>query len=70
MKFLPRIYLAALGLLIVFLFFVGAWAIAEDAVGKVPTAEAAGRTVEPDGTTHGDSLTWYQDAAMFVCPLH
>jgi hypothetical protein len=70
MKFLPRIYLVALLLLIVFLFFVGAWAIAENAVGDIPAAEAAGGNAEPGGTAEGDSLTWYQDAAVFICPLH
>lgn len=70
MKFLPKIYLVALLLLFVFIFFAGAWAIAEDAVGDVPVAEAAGGTAEPESMAQGDSLTWYQDAAVFICPLH
>ena len=72
MKYLPIEYRLFLVALIAFLLMTGIYAIAD------------GATMQLDGQVGTDSLTsssafaespsgeldWYQEAAIFVCPLH
>ncbi len=75
MKHLPKIYPISLLALIVFLLFVGAWAISETALNG-PEVAFAGTTGAPDGSDpstaayDSDRLDWYEEAAVWFCPLH
>ena len=75
MKHLPLIYPIAFAALITLLTFAGVWSIAESAVNGQPGV--AGQTLvgssEPTRSTadvRSDDFEWYQQAAIFVCPLH
>jgi len=61
MKHLPKIFTLGLLALVVFIIFIGSYAVAEKAIVAVPTAEAA-------DSDH--SFDWYEDTAIFICPLH
>jgi len=76
MKDLPIIFPIALVALLVFVFFTGAFAISEGATTpeRLATSEpisSAGTYVQLNPPTEGDiEFDWYEDAAIWVCPLH
>ncbi|MBM3944470.1 MAG: hypothetical protein FJ317_03140 [SAR202 cluster bacterium] len=66
MKDVPKIYPIALLLIIVFIFFVAAWAISEGALNR---AEAATGVTAPEESAV-ETLAFHERAAVWVCPLH
>jgi hypothetical protein len=76
MKDLPIIFPIALIALLVMIFFTGAFAISEGATTPEPLATS--EPISPVGTydhfnppTERDTeFVWYEDAAIWVCPLH
>ena len=66
MKYLPIEYRLFLVALIAFLFMTGIYAIADGAAVQLDGQVQAGSLSE----TPSGELDWYQDAAIFVCPLH
>jgi hypothetical protein len=66
MKHLPKIFTLGLLALVVFIIFIGSYAVAEKAISAGPTVEAAGAT----GDEGDDGYNWYEDTAIFICPLH
>ena len=65
MKHIPIVYPLSLLVLIIFVFFTGAYAIAEGAVGE-PVVPAA----TTDSGVAVDDHEWYESTAIWVCPLH
>ncbi len=61
MKHIPIVFPISFMVILVVIFFSGAYAIAEGA--------AAGQTGTAS-TQAGQGLDWYQSAAAWVCPLH
>ncbi len=73
MKYLPIEYRLFLVALLAFLFMTGIYAIADGAsVQFDPQAGTGGATGSSQTFTDASDsdLDWYQDAAIFVCPLH
>ena len=76
MRNIPIIFPVALVMIVVATFFTGAYAVSEAALnGDSAVAEralASSAGVEaPIGARHPDAgLDWYENAAIFVCPLH
>ncbi|MDP6715832.1 MAG: hypothetical protein QF368_14600 [SAR202 cluster bacterium] len=76
MRDLPIIFPLSLIVLLIMIFFSGAYAISEGATSQDLAALTTSET--PGGTTdHLNSLPagaegfdWYEDAAIWVCPLH
>jgi hypothetical protein len=76
MKDLPIIFPIALVALFVFVFFTGAFAISEGAT--TPERLVTSEPISPAGTydhlnppTERDiEFDWYEDVAIWVCPLH
>jgi hypothetical protein len=72
MKDLPIIFPIALVVLLVLVFFTGAYAISEGATTSEPLntqyPPATAGTIEHANTISG--FGWYEDAAIWVCPLH
>ena len=63
MKAIPSIYPFILILLVIFLIFVSAYSIAESA-----TAELNSEILVDDN--RGSMFSWYEETAIFICPLH
>ena len=73
MKHLPKIFPIGLLTLLVSIVFVGAYALSENAITGVESAGAAtaNRFEEDTDGDFGDHVyDWYEDAAIFICPLH
>lgn len=70
MKHLPKIYPLALIILIVLIIFVGSYAIASDAHRGIPSAEASEGGHLAGVEKNGDEFSWYEDTAIFICPIH
>jgi len=62
MKHIPIVFPISLVVIVVVMFFSGAYAIAEGAAGG-PGSETDLRDVSAD-------VDWYQSAAIWACPLH
>ena len=62
MKDIPIVFPISLVVIVVIMFFSGAYAIAEGATGG-PVAESNLPHVSADAD-------WFQSAAIWVCPLH
>ena len=62
MKDIPIVFPISLVVIVVIMFFSGAYAIAEGATGG-PAAESNLPHVSADAD-------WFQSAAIWVCPLH
>ena len=76
MKNVPIIFPIALALIIIATFFTGAYAVSEAALnggdilaGDSP-AVSAGLSSPTQRQAASDDLEWYQNAAIFICPLH
>jgi hypothetical protein len=76
MRDLPIIFPLSLIVLLIMIFFSGAYAISEGATSQdlvaLTTSETPGGTTDhlgslPAGT---EGFDWYEDAAIWVCPLH
>ena len=73
MKDLPIIFPISLAVLLVAVFFLGAYAISEGATSPEPlirtASEGAFDHLNPpaQGSVEYD---WFTDAAIWVCPLH
>ena len=73
MKYLPIEYKLFLVALLAFLFLTGIYAIADGASGQLEVTSAKGNTLASSESIAGastDGLDWYQEAAIYVCPLH
>ena len=72
MKDIPVIFPLSLLVIILFSFFTGAYAISEDALSEEPGAVSAAAAGESSASGDAGSLDheWYQNAAIWVCPLH
>lgn len=73
MKYLPIEYRLFLVALIVFLFTTGIYAIADGASAQLyPSAQpgSALASSNSNSDTSSGNLDWYQEAAIYVCPLH
>lgn len=76
MRDLPIIFPISLAGLLAMIFFSGAYAISEGATSQ--ESQASTTSVAPSGTfnhpnppTEGtERFDWYQDVAIWVCPLH
>ena len=66
MRHLPKIFTIGLLALLVFIIFVGSYAVAEKAIAAGPVASATG---EADHLAD-NGYDWYEDTAIFICPLH
>ncbi|MDA1188501.1 MAG: hypothetical protein O2854_02305 [Chloroflexi bacterium] len=68
MKDLPKIYPISLLVIIIFIVFVAAYAVSEQAISGV---EASGSSIESSPTQAEDTgFAFHQRAAIWVCPLH
>ena len=73
MKYLPIEYRLFLVALLAFLFMTGIYAIADGASVQLEAQAGTGTARASSGTfteASNSELDWYQDAAIFVCPLH
>ena len=75
MKHIPKIFPLSLLLIVALMFFIGAYAISENAVGealvvKPASAYSAEGPQGSSGTPTGASFDWYEQASLWVCPLH
>ena len=70
MKDIPVIFPLSLLVIIVFSFFTGAYAISEDALREELGVIAASGESSAPGDTESLDHQWYQNAAIWVCPLH
>ncbi len=74
MKEIPKIYTLGLLALLVFLVFVGMYALSDSALNRAAATEATFGLAEGDGDWTGDlsanDFAWYEDTAIFICPLH
>ena len=73
MKYLPIEYRLFLVALIAFLFMTGIYAIADGASAQLDASSQAVSSLAssnaPSDASAGN-LDWYQEAAIFACPLH
>ena len=77
MRKIPVIFPIGLILILLTIFFTGAYAVSEAAMNSqdVLTNEVSGR-FSKEGRLFGQNQTdtssslWYQNAAIFICPLH
>ncbi len=67
MRDLPIIFPISFAILIIMIFFTGAYAIAEDAAAD--RAVATSSSVTGAETQEGEEQ-WVDSAALFVCPFH
>ncbi|MBR62156.1 MAG: hypothetical protein CL904_05820 [Dehalococcoidia bacterium] len=68
MKAIPIIYPIILILLVIFLIFVSAYSIAESAtVNTIDTELNSERLINDN---RGSMFSWYEETAIFICPLH
>ena len=74
MRDIPIVFPISLAIIVVMLFFTGAYAISANAVeGGGVYSTPAGSALPVEQTTRdtgGGEYDWYQQAALFVCPLH
>ena len=73
MRYLPLEYRLFLVALLAFLFMTGIYAIADGATVQVDVEAGGGSAIASSDSFAIESasdLDWYQDAAIFVCPLH
>ena len=74
MKDIPKIYTLGLLALLVFLVFVGMYALSDSALDRAAATEVTFGLGEDDGDWTGDlsahDFAWYEDTAIFICPLH
>ena len=76
MRELPVIFPISLVVLLIMIFFSGAYAVSEGATSIQPVAHTA--SMAPTGTfdhlnpppAGAEGFDWYEDAAIWVCPLH
>ena len=75
MKDIPIIFPMALAVIMVATFFMGAYAISADTLKDPPLTYAA-TARSPTGEAESDPAQepaqrhWYQEASIWVCPLH
>jgi hypothetical protein len=60
----PLVFPISLVIILVMLFFSGAYAVAENAVEDERVSGQVGAAVG------SEDREWLEDAALFVCPLH
>ena len=60
----PLVFPISLAVIVVMLFFTGAYAISENALEERVAAGQVDAAVAPEGQE------WLEQAAIFVCPLH
>ena len=76
MRDIPIVFPISLAIILAMLVFTGAYAISADAVdGGGMYATPAGSVVSVDTAAGANDAAdggydWYQQAALFVCPLH
>ena len=76
MKNIPIIFPIGLIFILAATFFTGAYAVSEDALNSqdIMANEASEifskRGYFAQGQTGSDPIFWYQDMAIFICPLH
>ena len=68
MKYIPIIFPIALAVIIIGIFFIGAYAIAEGATYY--DVVVSGNRFTDDPVSLRADRDWYQAAAILVCPLH
>ena len=68
MKAIPSIYPFILILLVIFLIFVSAYSIAESATVDTIDADLNSEILVDDN--RGSMFSWYEETAIFICPLH
>tara|TARA_Y100000590_G_scaffold181857_1_gene207229 strand:- start:970 stop:1176 length:207 start_codon:yes stop_codon:yes gene_type:complete len=67
-KAIPIIYPIILILLVIFLIFVSAYSIAESATVNTIDNELNSERLINDN--RGSMFSWYEETAIFICPLH
>ena len=73
MRDLPIIFPISLVVMLIAIFFSGAYAISEGATSSEPLfpTTSAGTFDHLNPPAQGsDEYDWFQDAALWVCPLH
>ena len=75
MKDIPIIFPISLVVIILLTFLTGAYAISENALDNPASIYAASinpvdSVSGPDLTADAAEHTWYQGAAIWICPLH
>ena len=76
MKNIPIIFPIALVLIMVATFFTGAYAVSEAALNgeDILAGKALAASAGLDPPAHeqpsSDDLEWFENAAIFICPLH
>ena len=60
----PLVFPISLAIIVVMLFFTGAYAISENALEGEQVSGQVDTAVAPEGQE------WLEQAAIFVCPLH
>ena len=70
MRDLPIVFPISLAVILIMVFFTGAYAISAQAVADPPArvSSAVGSDLQ-DGEPPIDNV-WFEDAAVFVCPFH
>ena len=74
MRETPEIYTLGFLVLLVFLVFVGMYALSDSALNRAADTGATFGSAGGDGDWAGDlsasDFAWYEDTAIFICPLH
>ena len=74
MKHIPFVYPLSLAIIVVAMFFVGVYSMAESAVkGDDIFASEVALEASPStagGTIRSGEHDWYEKTAIFICPLH
>ena len=60
----PLVFPISFAVILVMLFFTGAYAISENAL------EERAAAVQVDAAVASEDREWLENAAIFVCPLH
>tara|TARA_B100001146_G_C15878076_1_gene304814 strand:- start:225 stop:431 length:207 start_codon:yes stop_codon:yes gene_type:complete len=68
LKAIPKIYPILLVLLVLFLIFVSTYSIAESAEPNTSKVDPNSEKLVNGNT--GSMFSWYEETAIFICPLH
>ena len=75
MKHIPKIFPISLFVIIGLMFFTGAYAVSESALGDTGVVEtvsafSSDRPAGPFMDATESEIEWFESVAIWVCPLH
>ena len=72
MRHIPIIYPISLVIMLILTFAAGVYAVAEGALEDIAPAYAATASAFESETVTGEATQhdWYEQAAVWICPLH